>query len=153
MKKIIFAILITTTTASAEPVTCNDPEFAASPLCNLNFSVPEPTVAPAPPIIFNNIQPLSPPREIPLAEEVTLCDGAPCVNEAPPVVEIQPAPTIAAQEVKDLYGGTLPPLAPFSTELLQQWHDDAASEGKTKAYDHYLACWHTRSIEQVNCGK
>lgn len=153
IKALIASTLLFSTTAGADVVNCSSEEFFASPLCNPNFSVPEPSPEPAPSIVIRTLTPIEPPSTIPLAEEVTLCGGVPCVDTAPPVGTPAPAPTVVATpEIKDLFGGTLPNLYPFSNKQLQEWHDDAATEGPTNAYNHYLACWHTRAVEQSICG-
>lgn len=71
-------------------------------------------------------------------------------TETPAYPTPKPAPTL---KVKDAFGGELPTLAPFTVQQLQVWHDDAASDGTNKAYNHYLACWHNRAWEQRICAE
>lgn len=72
----------------------------------------------------------------------------------PDYPEPKPAPTfIYGPDIKDAYGVELPALPGATSEQLQSWHDDAASEGINRAYNHYLACWHTRALEQIECRK
>lgn len=74
-----------------------------------------------------------------------------CGGSAAPAVTPKPAPPFYNDVIIDYFGKELPIIYPYSTAQLQIWHDDAASEGPTKAYAHYLACWHSRAIEQREC--
>ena len=91
------------------------------------------------------------------APPVCIDNPAACADPAPVPVQLPapvPAGTISPAPIIDGYGNELPNLKPFSNKQLQGWHDDAASEGvDRRAYQHYLACWNNRAIEQAACSK
>lgn len=80
------------------------------------------------------------PEECPVCETCPTCEVCKVCPEYEPVVLEDPS--------KDLYGAPLPTLNGIPQEQLEVWHSEAASEGDTKGYQHYIACISHRAYQE-----